>query len=74
ERMATFNRLVERLEAMGESMAAAQADRERWGKARDLIELGEMRRKEREERKRREQEAAAEQPAAADAAEAAPLP
>ena len=73
ERMATFNRLVERLEAMGESMAEAQADRERWGKARDLIELGEMRRKEREERKRREQ-AAVEKPAAADAAQDAPPP
>jgi hypothetical protein len=74
EQMATFNRLVERLEAMGESMAAAEADRQRWGKARDLIHLGEMRRKEREERKRREREAAAEKPAAPDAAEAAPPP
>jgi hypothetical protein len=56
EKMKAFEDLVTRLESMGLSMAEAQADRERWGNAKDLIELGEMRRKEREVRERREKE------------------
>lgn len=58
EKMKAFEELVERLEGMGLSMAEAQADRERWGQAGDLIKLGKMRRKEREDRERREREAA----------------
>ena len=70
EQMATFNRLVERLEAMGESMAAAEADRQRWGNETDPKKRYAMRQREIAERKRREQEAAAAgKPAAADAAE-----
>jgi hypothetical protein len=70
--MATFNRLVERLEAMGESMAEAQADRERWGKESDSTKRYAMWQEEIAERKRREQAAAAEKPATADAQEAVP--
>lgn len=58
EKMKAFEDLVERLESMGLSMAEAQADRERWGRASDLIELGKMRRREREEREQKEKEAA----------------
>jgi hypothetical protein len=58
EQMKAFEELVKRLESMGLSMADAQADRERWGNAKDLIELGEMRRKERMEREQRVKEAA----------------
>ncbi len=74
EKMAAFNQLVQRLEGMGESLAAAQADRARWAAVSDLKELRAMQRKEREERERREQEAAAEKPAPADAAESTPPP
>jgi len=56
EKMKAFEALVERVESMGLSMAEAQADRERWAQASDLIELGKMRRKEQEDRERRERE------------------
>lgn len=56
EKMKAFEALVERVESMGLSMAEAQADRERWAQASDLIELGKMHRKEREDRERRERE------------------
>lgn len=62
EQMKAFDELVKRLEGMGLSMAEAQADRERWGSAKDLIELGEMRRKERIDREQREKEATKQTP------------
>lgn len=74
ERMKAFEELVERLESMGLSMAEAQADRERWGQASDLIELGKMRQREREERERREQESAAKRTAAAGDSDAQTQP
>ncbi len=74
EKMAAFNQLVERLESVGESLAAAQADRARWAAVSDLKELRAMQRKEREERERREREAAIDTPADGEAAEAAATP
>jgi len=66
EKMKAFEALVERIESMGLSMAEAQADRERWGQASDLIELGKMRRREREEREQKEKEAAKTQATASE--------
>jgi hypothetical protein len=59
--LADFDRLVQRLEAMGESMAAAQADRVRWSSVSDPDKRYAMRRREiaeRKEREKREREAA----------------
>ena len=61
QKLADFNRLVERLEAMGESMAAAQADRVRWSSESDPDKRYAMRQREiaaRKEREKRAREAA----------------
>ena len=61
QKLADFDRLVQRLEAMGESMAAAQADRVRWSSVSDPDKRYAMRRREiaeRKEREKREREAA----------------
>jgi len=61
QKLADFERLVERLEAMGESLAAARADKERWASEPDSSKRYAMRRREiaeRKERERREREAA----------------
>jgi hypothetical protein len=66
EQLADFERLVERLEAMGESLAAARADKDRWGSEPDPSKRSAMRRREiaeRKERERREREAAERQEA-----------
>jgi hypothetical protein len=64
QKLADFERLVERLEAMGESLAAARADKERWGRESDSSKRGAMMNREiaeRKERERREREAAEQQ-------------
>ena len=61
QQLADFERLVERLEAMGESLAAARADKERWASEPDSSKRYAMRHREiaeRKERERREREAA----------------
>jgi hypothetical protein len=54
QKLADFERLVERLEAMGESLAAARADKERWASEPDSSKRYAMRRREIAERKERE--------------------
>jgi hypothetical protein len=64
EQLADFERLVERLEAMGETLAAARADKERWASEPDNAKRYAMRHREiaeRKERERREREAAEQQ-------------
>jgi hypothetical protein len=64
QKLADFNRLVERLEAMGESLAAARADKERWAREPDPYKRHAMRQREiaeRKERERRDREAARQQ-------------
>ena len=64
QKLADFERLVERLEAMGETLAAARADKERWASEPDSSKRYAMRHREiaeRKERERREREAAAQQ-------------
>lgn len=61
QKLADFQRLVERLEAMGETLAAARADKERWASEPDSSKRYAMRHREiaeRKERERREREAA----------------
>ena len=60
EQLADFERLVERLETMGETLAAARADKERWASEPDSSKRYAMRHREiaeRKERERREREA-----------------
>jgi hypothetical protein len=64
QKLADFERLVERLEAMGETLAAARADKERWGREPDPSKRYAMRHREiaeRKERERRQREAAKQQ-------------
>jgi hypothetical protein len=64
QKLADFQRLVERLEAMGETLAAARADKERWASEPDSSKRYAMRHREiaeRKERERREREAAEQQ-------------
>lgn len=61
QKLADFDRLVERLEAMGETLAAARADKERWASEPDSSKRYVMMNREiaeRNERERREREAA----------------
>lgn len=60
EQLADFERLVERLELMGESLAAARADKERWSREPDNNKRYAMWQREiaeRKERERRDREA-----------------
>ena len=55
QELADFERLVQRLEAMGETLAAARADKERWASEPDSSKRYAMRHREIAERKEREQ-------------------
>jgi hypothetical protein len=75
EQLADFERLVERLEAMGESLAAARADKERWASEPDSSKRYVLMNREiaeRKERERREREAAERQEAITDPGAPAP--
>jgi hypothetical protein len=64
KKLADFERLVERLEAMGETLAAARADKDRWGSEPDPSKRYVMMNREiaeRKERERRQREAAKQQ-------------
>ena len=64
QKLTDFERLLVRLEAMGETLAAARTDKERWASEPDSSKRYAMRRceiAERKERERREREAAEQQ-------------
>ncbi len=77
EKLADFERLVERLEAMGESLASARADKDRWAREPDpdkRYAMWEREIAERKERERRDREAARQQDGTETTAAPAPQP